>query len=91
MKTYCNFILKFIFCTSVLCLLYVCIENKINIINLKKKKIAVSNNFFSLICSQLIDKQNRARDFLLFKHFLHNLLFTVFMLNTLSKLVELLQ
>ena len=29
MKTYCNFILKFILCTSVLCLLYVYIENKI--------------------------------------------------------------
>ena len=36
MKTYCNFILKFIWCTSVLCLLYVYIENKRKIINLKK-------------------------------------------------------
>ena len=32
------FILKFILCTSVLCLLYVYIENKIKTINLKKKK-----------------------------------------------------
>ena len=39
MKTYCNFILKFILCTSVLCLLYVYIENKIKIINLKKVQI----------------------------------------------------
>ena len=54
-------------------------------------RIAVFNNFFSLICSQPRDKQNRARDFLLFKYFLNNLLLTVFMQNTLSKLVELLQ
>ena len=53
--------------------------------------ITVFNNFFSLICSQPRDKQNRARDFLLFKYFLNNLLLTVFMQNTLSKLVELLQ
>ena len=55
------------------------------------KRIAVFNNFFSLICSQPRDKQNRARDFLLSKYFLNNLLLTVFMQNTLSKLVELLQ
>ena len=30
-------------------------------------KIVVFNNFFSLICSQPRDKQNRARNFLLFK------------------------
>ena len=54
-------------------------------------RIAVFNNFFSLICSQPRDKQNRARDFLLFKYFLNNLLLTVFMQMTLSKLVELLQ
>ena len=36
-------------------------------------------------------KQKRARDLLLFKYFLNNLLSTVFMQNTLSKLVELLQ
>ena len=53
--------------------------------------ITVFNNFFSLICSQPRDKQNHARDFLLFKYFLNNLLLTVFMQNTLSKLVELLQ
>ena len=46
---------------------------------------------FSLICSQPRGKQNRAHDFLLFKYFLNNLLLTVFMQNTLSKLVELLQ
>ena len=54
-------------------------------------RIVVFNNFFSLIFSQPRDKQNRARDFLLFKYFLNNLLLTVFMQNTLSKLVELLQ
>ena len=54
-------------------------------------KIVLFNNFFSLIFSQPRDKQNRARDFLLFKYFLNNLLLTVFMQNTLSKLVELLQ
>ena len=54
-------------------------------------RIEVFNDFFSLICSQPRDKQNRARDFLLFKYFLNNLLLTVFMQNTLSKLVELLQ
>ena len=54
-------------------------------------RIEVFNNFFSLICSQPRDKQNRARDFLLFKYFLNNLLLTVFMQMTLSKLVELLQ
>ena len=53
--------------------------------------VAVFVNLFSLICSQPRDKQNRARDFLLFKYFLNNLLLTVFMQNTLSKLVELLQ
>ena len=54
-------------------------------------RIVVFNNFFSLIFSQPRDKQNRARDFLLFKYFLNNLLLTVFMQNTLSKLVKLLQ
>ena len=54
-------------------------------------RIVVFNNFFSLIFSQPRDKQNRARDFLLFKYFLNNLLLTIFMQNKLSKLVELLQ
>ena len=54
-------------------------------------KTEVFNDFFSLICSQPRDKQNRARDFLLFKYFLNNLLLTAFMQNTLSKPVELLQ
>ena len=54
-------------------------------------RIVVFNNFFSLIFSQPRDKQNRARDFLLFKYFLNNLLLTVFVQNTLSQLVELLQ
>ena len=54
-------------------------------------RIVVFNNFFSLIFSQPRDKQNRARDFLLFKYFLNNLLLTVFMQNTLSTLVELLK
>ena len=54
-------------------------------------QIAVFNNFFSLICNQPRDKQNRAHDFLLSKYFLNNLLLIVFMQNTLSKLVELLQ
>ena len=54
-------------------------------------RIAVFNNFFSLICSQPRDKQNRARDFFLSKYFLNNLLLTVSMEYTLSKLVELLQ
>ena len=49
-------------------------------------RIAVFNNFFSLICSQ----QNRARDFFPFEDFLNNQLLTVFMETTLSKLVELL-
>ena len=47
-------------------------------------RIVVFNNFFSLIFSQPRDKQNRARDFLLFKYFLNNLLLTVFKRNTLS-------
>ena len=54
-------------------------------------RIEVFNNFFSLICSQSRDKQNRARDFLLFKYFLNNLLLTVLMQNAISKIVELLQ
>ena len=54
-------------------------------------RIVVVKNIFSLIFSQPRDKQNRAHDFLLFKYFLNNLLLTVFMQNTLSKLVELLQ
>ena len=41
-------------------------------------RIEVFNNFFSLICSQPRGKQNRARDFLVFKYFLNNLLLTVF-------------
>ena len=45
---------------------------------------------FSLI-SRPRGKQIHVRDFLLFKYFLNNLLLTVFMQNTLSKLVELLQ
>ena len=55
------------------------------------ERIVVFNNFFSHIFSQPRDKQTRARDFLLFKYFLNNLLLTVFMQNKLSKLVELLQ
>ena len=54
-------------------------------------RIVVFNNFLSLIFSQPRGKQNHARDFLIFKYFLNNLLLTVFMQNTLSKLVELLQ
>ena len=54
-------------------------------------RIAVFNNFFSLICSQPRDKRNFAPDFLLSKYFLNNLLLTVFIQNTLPKLVELLQ
>ena len=54
-------------------------------------RIAVFNNFFSLMCSEPRDKQNRARDFLLSKYFLNNLFLAVFMQNTLSKLVELWQ
>ena len=53
--------------------------------------IAVFVNFFSLIYSQPRNKQNCARNFLLFKYFFNNLLLAVFMQNTLSKLVELLQ
>ena len=53
-------------------------------------RIAVLNNCFALICSQPRDKQNRAR-VLLSEYFLNNLLLTVFMQSTLSKLVELLQ
>ena len=53
--------------------------------------IVVFNNFFSLIFNQPRDKQNSARDFVLFKYFLNNLLLSVFMQNRLSKLVELLQ
>ena len=41
-------------------------------------KIVVFNNFSSLIFSQPRDKQNRPRDFLLFKYFLENLLLTIF-------------
>ena len=52
-------------------------------------RIAVFNNFFSLICSQPRHKQNFARDFLLLKYFLNNLLLTGFKQNTLSNLVEL--
>ena len=54
-------------------------------------RVVEFNNFISLIFSQPKDKQNHARDFLLFKYILNNLLLTVFMQNTLSKLVELLQ
>ena len=54
-------------------------------------RIAVFNKFFSLICSQPEGKQNRTRDFLLFKYCLNNLLLTVFMRNKLSKLAELFQ
>ena len=54
-------------------------------------RIAVFYYFFSLTCSQSRDKQNCDRYFLLFKYFLNNLLLTVFMQKTLSKLVELLQ
>ena len=54
-------------------------------------RIAVFNNFFLVICSQPRDKENLADDFLLSKYFLNNLPLAVFMKNTLSKLVELLQ
>ena len=46
--------------------------------------------FFSLICSQPRDKQNRAHDFLLSQYFF-NLLLTVSMQKTLLKLLKLLQ
>ena len=54
-------------------------------------RIAVFNNFFSLTCSHPRDKENHALGFLLSKYFLNNLLSTVFMQNTLSKLVQLFQ
>ena len=53
-------------------------------------RIAVFNNFCSLICSEPRDKQNRARDFFPFEYLLNNQLLTVFMETTLSKLFELL-
>ena len=55
------------------------------------KGIAVFNNCFLLIRSQPRDKRKRARDFLLSKYFSNNLLLTVFVQDTLSKLAELLQ
>ena len=61
------------------------------ILSSSTNKIAVFNNFFSLIYSQPREKQNCAHAFLLPKYFLNNLLLIVFMQNTLSKLVELLQ
>ena len=61
------------------------------ILNSCTNRIAVFNKFFSLICSQPRDKQNRARDFPLSKYFLNNLPLAASMQNTLSKLVELLQ
>ena len=51
----------------------------------------VFNNLFALICTQLRDKQNFNRHFLLFKYFLNNLLWFIFMRNTVSKLIELFQ
>ena len=54
-------------------------------------RIEIFNDFFSLICSQPRDKKNRARYVLLFKYFLNNLLLTIFVQMTLSRLVELLQ
>ena len=54
-------------------------------------RFAVFYIFFSLICSQPRDKQNRDHDFFLFKYFLNNIFSTVLMQNTLSKLVELLK
>ena len=55
------------------------------------KRIAVSSNVFSLICTQPSDKQNHAHNFFIFKYVLDNPLSTVFMQNALLKLVELLQ
>ena len=53
-------------------------------------RIAVLKNLLALMCSQPRDKQNRARNFLLYKYFLNNVLLTVFMQNALLKFVELL-
>ena len=50
-------------------------------------ELQLSIIFYSLICSQPKDKQNRARDFRLFKYFLNNLFSTAFRQNRLSKLV----
>ena len=52
-------------------------------------RIAVFNNFFSLICSEPRDKQNRVHDFFPFEYFLNNHLLNIFMETTLTKLVEL--
>ena len=57
----------------------------------RTNRIAVFSFLFALICSQPRAKQNNVCDNLLFKNFLNNLLLTVCMQNTLSKLVELLQ
>ena len=54
-------------------------------------RIAVFNNIFSLVYRQPRDKQSHARNFLLSKYCLNNLLLTVIMQNTLSQLVALLQ
>ena len=47
-------------------------------------RIAVFNNYLSLICSQPRDKQNCARYFFSFEYFVSNQLLTVFMETTLS-------
>ena len=56
----------------------------------RTNRIAVSNNLIALICSQPRKKQNCARDFLLFKYFLNDLLSTDFTQRALSKRIELL-
>ena len=55
----------------------------------KSLALLVFNNIFAVICSQPRDKQNCAHDFFLFKYFLNNMHLTVFVQNTLSKLVKL--
>ena len=61
------------------------------ILNSCINRVAVFNNFFWLIYSQPREKQNHACDFLLSKYFSNNLPLTVFVQNTLSKFVEVLQ
>ena len=54
-------------------------------------RTAVFNDLFALIYSQPREKQNCVPDFLRFEYLYNNQLLTVFMQNTLSKLVKLLR
>ena len=89
-------LLPYFQCNSMLSLTFlnICFVPFSRCLNIRKMKVpnrfVVFCSFLSLKCILPRPKQNRAHVFLLFKHFLNNLLLTVFVQNLISKFAKVL-